>query len=240
MLEMLMDDLPKENLVEKIYFRTSQADLLICQGEWAKARNLLTQIKNKYSESGLLLYTMVIYQCLAQLSLEENRFGKFNEWQEIEETLSRYIESSEPGLSFLPLWLYLLAQVRARQGRLEEARLLIQKLRQECAVQASQEHELIVTIAEGELAYAEGRWTEAIQHVQWRIDYHVRTEERWAEARSMLDLGEAYLKRNETGDKESARGIFLRLADMFAEMGAEVYADIALSRLESIDQGVFP
>lgn len=239
-LEELVDDLPQENVAEKIYFRTSQADLLICQGEWAQARNLLTQIKNKYNESGLLLYTMVIHQCLAQLSLEENRFGKFNEWQEIEETLSRYIESSEPGLSFLALWLYLLAQVRVRQGRLEEARLLIQKLRQECAVQASQEYELIMTVAEGELAYAEGRWIEAIQHWQWRIDYHVRTQERWSEARSMLDLGEAYLKRNETGDREKARDIFLRAADMFAEMGAKVYADIACSLLDSVDQRGFP
>jgi hypothetical protein len=51
----------------------------------------------------------------------------------------------------------------------------------------------------------------------------------------MLDLAEAYLNRNELGDAQQARHFFRQAADMFTEMGAEVYAEIAQTRLASIN-----
>ena len=178
---------------------------------------------------------MAINLDLVQLSLEENRFAEFNDWREIEEGLTGYIESSEPGASYLDLWLDLLAQVLLRQGRLKEARQLYQKLCQDCFVQVSSETELYIKGKEAELALAEERWSEAIQCRQWMIDYHARHEYQWLQARSMLDLAEAYLNRNELGDAQQARHFFRQAADMFTEMGAEVYAEIAQTRLASIN-----
>jgi hypothetical protein len=63
------------------------------------------------------------------------------------------------------------------------------------------------------------------------LEKYQREVSRYLSARKLINLGEAFIGRNDSGDKERARETYQLSLDMFTEMGVPVYVRVIEERL---------
>ncbi len=128
---------------------------------------------------------------------------------------------------------YLLATVYIRQGRMLEAHAQFDLPMRDRTFYARENNRYLASraMAAAELAIAEGRWTEAIAASESAIAVFEACGYRLWWARQLIDLGDAYIGRDESGDLERARESYQQSLDMFTEMGAPGYIQVLEQRL---------
>ena len=82
-----------------------------------------------------------------------------------------------------------------------------------------------------EFASINKEWEEAINICEAWIEKYQKGGYHWDLARSLIDLGDALVGRNQPGDLERARETYQQSLDMFTEMGAPGYIKVLEERL---------
>jgi hypothetical protein len=71
----------------------------------------------------------------------------------------------------------------------------------------------------------------ALAYCESTIDTYKKLGHRWGWARKLIDLGDAFVRRNEPSDLESAEEAYQQSLNMFTEMGARGYIKVLEERL---------
>jgi hypothetical protein len=85
-----------------------------------------------------------------------------------------------------------------------------------------------------EFASINKEWEEAINICEAWIEKYQKGGYHWDLARSLIDLGDALVGRNQPGDLERARETYQQSFDMFNEMGAPGYIKVLEERLANL------
>ena len=173
---------------------------------------------------------MTLNEDLANLILELNRFDNMEDLKEAEIALKDNIELDW----FSNYSHFLLVVVSARLKRFEKARDYYNQAENHISgFNDNLENETRFR-AKFELAYAEKHWDEAITNSESSLKIFKNCNHRWKWARTLIDLGDALVGRNEPGDQERARETYQQSLDMFTEMGAPGYIQVLEERLMAL------
>ena len=220
---------PRTRLDE--FLHLNRPFLMTARGEWLSSLEANTIILQDLKDNGDNLRLVNGRYSVANCILEMNRFGHSVELSEAEKSLLENIEQQVSAWNSL----LTLVIVYIRQGRLAYARDHYEQANKSF----SHLHNWISytkkirSKIKFELALAEQRWGEAIINCESSIKTYQRGGHRWDWARVLIDLGDALLGRNETGDLERARETYQQSLDMFTEMGAPGYIKVLEERLRS-------
>ena len=135
-----------------------------------------------------------------------------------------------------------LSAVYSRQGRLPEARNLLDEARAKAGLQPGFEDELRLQTAEARLAVAEKRPAEALAAYEAVAQARGRMGFRWDRACTLREWAEAYLSRrsspsgnNEPGDRERALALLREALSEFEAMDAPGWAAQVSERLREVE-----
>jgi len=206
--------------------------LLWFQGELAQAIEGLRSLRPKLREAGDLQSLAWLNRNLAQACIWE----EVGQEEEIEAMLQEALDLGYLGTA-VPVKSLQSVQ-RARQGEPEAARHLLAAAREQAAEQDVIVHwEPDLSMAEANLALAEGRWAEALAAFEATVDTLGRTNLRWYRARTLIDWAGAHLARGESGDRERAEELLREAEAEFEAMGAHGYVERVKGRLEELGAG---
>jgi hypothetical protein len=126
--------------------------------------------------------------------------------------------------------------VYTRQGHLAEAHAQLALPVKDRTINGRENNRLVASraMAEAELAMAEKRWTDAVEACSTAIQVFKGSNHKLWWARQLIDLGDAYLGRKESGDIELAWETYQHSLDMFTEMGAPGYIQVLEQRLADL------
>jgi serine phosphatase RsbU (regulator of sigma subunit) len=211
-----------------------QALLLRFRGDHKAALELFRLAQAEARQRSDLQMLLGVDEELGWLFLELEHEGEQVDWAEVEAVLTESIEISERGLGDR-VWPYCRAvAVRARQGRIEEARQLLAQVREKAAALPTIWHDMAVAVAIAELATAENRWAEAIAATEDIAGYTLKTHRRWLWARTLRDCADLHVSRGETTDLQRAQALLREARAVFEEIGATAYAATVNARLEPV------
>ena len=213
--------------------KTMRSIVFYAKGQWLQALNETRALLKEAKCNGDMQGQSNFVSNLALITLELNRFAALSEWNEVEREIK---ESLDIGLEITksnhPR--YRLAITHARKGDSGKAQELYEEEKNTIAGPEVYMDQVLRLWTEFELAYADERWSESIAACESLVEICERSEHRWDWARRLIDLGDAYLGRNEPGDLEKVREIYQQSLDMFIEMGAPGYIKVLEERLGSI------
>ena len=178
---------------------------------------------------------------LAGLLLELDRTGALEDSEspvpsldEAEAALEEALEM--PGLGFADQvgTRCELSCLRARQGRLEDARRLVVEARAESSAQPSVWHELSLHYAETELALAERRWADALGGAEAIASFLAKYDQLWQWARTLVQWAVLHIRRGEPADLQRAQALLREARSAFAEMGSEGYIELCNKHLGNL------
>jgi len=204
--------------------------LLDARGEWIQRVEILRPILAESRQGGNIQQIAQSNISIANTILELDRFGSYDGLSEVERMLEENVEIK---------WLevhsrFILAVVAARQKHFERARDYILQAEKYLSETENNLEEELRSRADFELAFAEGRWGDAVIASESSIEIMKSCGYRWMWARRLIDLGDALIGRNEVGDLERARETYQQSLNMFTEMGAPAYIKVLEERLGSI------
>jgi serine phosphatase RsbU (regulator of sigma subunit) len=216
-----------------------QATVLQRQGAWQQALDLR---RHSYDETQRRGSQEAIYEAgsvLAWLLLEMDRLDEFASdhdrqaaLAEAEEILVGVIGLDPGSLGGGIRATCQLAALRARQGRLAEARAILAEAPAEASQKGLTWQKMMVREAAGWIAVVDNDWTEAISAFQEAAAESQRLGIRWHGARQVLLWAEALLSRGRPADVDHARGLLREARDTFRDLSAGYYAALAARRLE--------
>ena len=219
----------EQGSLQEYYTRVNRARILAARGEWQAVFKMIREIiqEDQLQESIQRMGTRNIE--LALISLELNCFGSLDDLSEAESGLRENLEMDHRTVQSH----YLLSTVYTRQGRLAEAHDLVAQPIEDRTINGRENNRLVASraMAQAELASAEKRWCDAVAACNTAIEVYKECSHKLWWARQLIDLGDAYLGRNEPGDLEHARETYQQSLDMFTEMGAPGYIKVLEERV---------
>jgi len=197
------------------------------RGEWNQAVDYCVSTIPEYHRSGRIQDLAILNIDLADNYLEINRFKGERNLSEAEAALRETLKIFS---NHIPASCKLIA-ISARSGRIAEAherlntvmKMLIQPIPTGIIAEKYW--------AVAEIALAECHWDEVVGNYESLIDIYKAGGFRWHWARHLIDLGDALVGRNQSGDRERARQVYHESLDMFTEMGAPGYVQVLEERL---------
>ncbi|MGC9334326.1 MAG: SpoIIE family protein phosphatase, partial [Anaerolineae bacterium] len=218
----------------QLELRMMYAGLARQKGDWTEALRLYRLARTQAQGHGNLQLLLSINADLASLLLELECQGMLEDWGEAEALLDESMGLVDRGLGN-PIWPRCeLSIIRARQGRMDEARQFLAEARQ----LAEQHHHAWIEdslgIAAVELARAEGNWSRALVEAEAVARFEASRGLRSAWARSLQERAEIHLQRDQPGDLERAQALLREARDTFHEMGATGYVTLTANRLEAL------
>jgi class 3 adenylate cyclase/tetratricopeptide (TPR) repeat protein len=205
------------------------------KGEWEQAlelsRSRLVEARARGDLPAIIIYNTQIYDVEVQIKLWVGQ----GDLSEAETALRENLEiiNTNPSLGDRVENLFFLAQVKALQNKLEQARRLLtdgeQSMDQNNFMQMINRD-----LARCIIAQTEKHWQEAIEISQSFLDHLQDSGASWYQAWNKMGLGDSLLGRDNPGDRELARQSFRQALDLFSEMGAHGYVQVLHKRLESL------
>jgi len=168
--------------------------------------------------------------------LEKNRWGNQEDLSEVEALLQRALQIVTKTETFESMWVYpRMSILRARQGKIEEARGWLEKTYQSLASRPSAWDERFQLECAVELAFAECNWDLALDKIEKLalLDKKFEFEVPWA--RSLLVWADIHLHQGEAANLESAQAILRQALEALDRMGVRYYAKIAGDMLQGIE-----
>jgi tetratricopeptide (TPR) repeat protein len=231
--DVLVSKIPKVNAPmreKEIFTLVNQGRILFARGDWDKSLEVLQICLDLLHEGKDFQLIGNRNLEMVESALELNYFDKQRNLHIAEIALQENIDyKHDLADSYL-----LLSIVFARAGDFQAAGDFL--------VQAEHFRNRIInhglreshTRAKFELAYSEQRWNDAVEFSETSTELYQRSSYLWGWARSMIDLGDAFISRNETGDLERARETYQQSLDTFTEMGAPGYIQELEERLRKM------
>lgn len=188
------------------------------RGDWEKTCAVMAEIHADTLKHGEP-YAQAEYGLMwIVANLELNRFKPIQDWVKIEETLNEVIRAqgeSSLGHNFIPL---VACHVYARQGKVIEARVWRDKLRQETHPDEYFIDRLDLLTCEALVATAERSYSQAISIYEGLVDLYERAKGALGRAYILLDLAEVHLLRNQDDDSDQARQLLEQARDLYLGM----------------------
>ena len=206
--------------------RIINARLVRYSGQHDVALSLLRELFELGRKIGDVFIPTVVF---AEIAVETR--------QHIDEAFSM-IEEASRGIQFwAPGTLLLLkARLHLAQGRLAEARLMMEQVMTEAGGQPIGMSQVGYGLAQAELAVAEQNWEAARRAYTWSVEFQSRVGSRWYRARTLWDWAEALIKEAKGTASEEARKLLDESRAEFEAMGAPIYAGRIEARLKQVAQ----
>jgi serine phosphatase RsbU (regulator of sigma subunit) len=167
--------------------------------------------------------------------LEKNYWGELSDLHETDLLLDEALKLVQPEGSNEQIWIYpRMVILRARQGRLDDARSWFEKTRQLMAERRSAWEPRFIAECELEVAIARQDWTAALIEVEKLVNWEQRMGFRSAAARSMVCWADLHLRRGEPEDLQAAQTLFRDAIVELHDMGIGRYIEIAQDGLRAI------
>jgi len=213
------------------HLRAFRRTLRLFRGEWQQAKEMILNCWEDARRGGD--GQRLAYQNLQLVDaiLELDRFGISSDLNQAESALAENLEINRkviPSLSRMII-------VSARQRQFERAKCWLVKVKEHKNLLEFDSIKMLQQRAEIELAFADERWGEAINACHALIEICKRTGYRWEWARRLIDLGDALIQRDGTGDRERARQHLDNSLQMFTDMAASGYVNVIQERLKHLD-----
>jgi tetratricopeptide (TPR) repeat protein len=182
------------------------------------------------------LYGTALFQYLPLL-LDMNRYQDWADWGVAEDLLNEVLDlaSHSSGIIGPGETEALMSVVCARQNRIEEAILWLDRAKSEILPDFHDLARSLVDGAEMELAVVERRWEEAIQKSELLLEWYTRIGLRWDQAHTLIEMAEIHSLRGQPEDRERALDLYNQAREIFAEIGATGYVDIIEGRLQLLN-----
>ena len=223
-----------------------RAGLAFVKGEWAESLRLWRLSQREARQRGDLQVIRQTGLELAQLILELDRLGELGDeasrataLAEAETGLVEAIEIDKRGLGDQVWAPSQLAILRARQGRVQEARDLIVQAREAASARPTIWDEDTLRLAEAHVAEAEGQWTDVLALTEAIANFRARLGHRWIWARTLVEWAGAHVQRGQPADLERAQALLREARAAFQEMGASGYVDVVNKRLDAVRGEVY-
>ena len=203
---------------------------LDASGKWKLALEGHREKQKIFQQGGKTYMNFEPSLHLAETILEVDRFENLDHLSEAETVLNEVIEDQ---------WYYypapfLLTIVYSRRGLLPEARKFLTESMEKYGNLEINLYKILNANAQFEIAYADGRWEEAVEACKTSIEAYKYCGHRWGWARRLIDFGDALIGRNEPSDLDRARQNYQQSLDMFTEMGAPGYIKVLEERLTNL------
>jgi serine phosphatase RsbU (regulator of sigma subunit) len=218
-----------------------KAVLLEFQGRWAESLQLwrdscadarrrgdLQRLANAATN---LAEALLMCDRLAELEYEDVPEGVL---AEAEVVMLEAVQVGDRGLGTDAWARCHLAMVYARQGRFQDARDLLAEAAETRDDGAAVWNELAQAQAQGMLAVAEGRWSDALSAFETAADLCTRLDLRGMWARTLWDWAEVHAARGEPQDLERAETLLRKARAICEEMGSPYYAGLVEKRLQAL------
>jgi class 3 adenylate cyclase/tetratricopeptide (TPR) repeat protein len=230
--EFLLGFTAAESMVREL-LQNSHPEFFHARGEWIPAIEAIRVDLKRARDIGNLQEISTKNLNLADTLLELNRFSNLDDLSEGESALIENMENYRI-IYRIQKSLYLLAIVCARQRHFSRANDWFSRANDITGQYKTDFSKTQCSIVEFELAFVEHNWAEAVIACKKSIEIYKNSGHRWEWARRLIDLGDALIGRNQTGDQERARGVYQESLDMFTEMGAPGYIKVLEERLNNL------
>jgi tetratricopeptide (TPR) repeat protein len=234
-VEQLMGLLTDRPIVER-YLGGIKADLMMYRGQWMDALQLLRILlieAHREDDLQTLWYNAI---SITEVLIELDRLGELKELDEAEAALMTAIDLADRGLgAWGKAWQRcLLSIVHARQGRFNDARLLITEAREVASPKPSIWDEVALQYAGAELAYIEKRWSDSIDAYEIVAEIYAQLEIRPRWARTLMLWADVHISRGELADLQRAEALLREAKSAYEEMSVSYFAEMAEKKLESL------
>lgn len=199
-------------------------------GEFDEAARVYQQAA-AYAEEQKVEIAALLYASLGDNAYEQGKL------ESAETAYRRAIEITEPEDVQQVQSRLMLAMVRAKQGRIDEADALLAEAKAHPAVNID-ESELAGSLAQAnaEIASAKGDWDAVLNHLEAYEQFEASYGRRYGVARTLLRRAAAHLSRSAAGDIDHARTLLHRAESEFAAMDVSFYQHQAQLRLTELEK----
>jgi predicted ATPase/class 3 adenylate cyclase len=203
------------------------------QGDWAGAQETVWQAFEIAEQSNDIQRLFYLAGTLLWVLWEVDRFYQQQDWAAVEAVVNKVLGKSVEGLNSAAY--SGLSIVLARQGRIAEAAQLLLEAERQMEEYQRFPNRWFYGCAQIELAIAEKDWDAAVEALVRFVKFAEQTGFRWQHARSLLEWGDVCLARGAVGDLDKARELYQQSLEMFTEMGADGYMQVAAQRLKDLN-----
>ena len=229
-LEELLESLPDPG-AGGIGLNQLKSTLLTYQGKLDQALELLQERYAEVHKVGDLQRLRNVLFSLALISLIRKDYerGKI--------VCQEMIQIAKTGMITKSLSHSLLSMIYSREGEIQKAReMMTESLR--AAEDPSSEFidQVFVLWAQADLHVAEENWLEAWVNYGALMKLSVEKNLRWYQYWTNVEWAEAYLARNEPGDREQARQMLQESLEDFKDMGSDGFVNMIEDRLSALER----
>ena len=227
-----------ENALNLLYYKGSLAHY---KGNFTDAIEIFTELNDRSRQSNDLANMIQANRSLVEVTIEsyllENKEGgQFN--------LDIVTRMMNDVLKFVPnqsdyediSTQCLLSDLNALQGNLKEAQKALDLARRLYHQRPTFPDRFRLNISAARLATAHNNLNKAIEAYLASLNLIEKMEGKWLRARTMVELGDAHLKRNEPEDIDQAQNIFREALAAFRDIGVNYYPDVIIEKLRHVKQ----
>ncbi len=197
-----------------------------------RVRNLFVEIRERVDER----YYPWRYLDQGEIILELQRLGEAVDLADAEAALTKGIEiCNQSREGALKIWTHCqLCIFHARQGRIEEAALLLNKAGELAGQSPTILDQMWLKYAQAELSFSKECWEGAIEAFDICSRLLTQAELRPMLARVLTQKADAHIARREPADLERARTLLLEAQSIYEDMGSTVYLEFVKQKLEDL------
>ncbi len=231
-LDELMKKIPNPSDM-KIVVAFLRAVLQIYRGDWDTPVETFRMCLKYWEVQQNFESLLNMYDELTYLLCERGRWGYQNDLAEVEELMAQVYKLWEMERGSEGMWIPARYSIlRARQGRLDEARNWLVQAREQIANKPSALETLFVDECEMEIALAEKDWNKALEWVEKVATQQLKAGFRAHYARMLVNWGDFHIQRGEPADIERAQVLLREALTMCAETGMGRYPELIQQRLQ--------
>jgi len=209
-----------------------QFGILTTQGQFTKALPLMRANIQEARQRGDL--QNLVQSCieLVDALIEMDHLTGIQDWDEAEDALNTLLATDMGGKEKAALTYSLASAVKARQRKFGEARHFLELARQASMAEDYPGHMLPALRAAFELAYAQGRWTEALKALEETAQHRqLLGYVQWGRILTWQAI--ILMNRAEPDDIERAQAMLLEAQTIFENAGSLFYHDYASRLMEA-------
>ncbi len=181
-----------------------------------------------------IIHERYLYQ--GEIILELQRLGEAVDLAEAEAALTEGIEiCNQSGEGAIKIWTHCqLCIFHARQGRVEEAALFLNKAGEFAGQSPTILDQMWLKYAQAELSTSKKRWDDAIEAFDISSRLLTQAELRPMLAQVLTQKADAHIARREPADLERARTLLLEAQSIYEYMGSTLYLEFVKQKLEDL------
>ncbi len=207
--------------------KSIKSQLISKKGDWETAINIQRECLSVFNDYKYL-ELIVTYTCtLTSMVLESHRWGGPVDLHKVEALLLETVPIADQVYAWGQKWVYpRMSMIKARQGRLDEARNWLGKFQEAANNMPSGWDVRQQELCNVEIASAELDWTKALSAIEKVVLEQQRIGLRVDWAASLLYWANILLRRGDPADLERAQSLLVEAISAFNEMGVGRYPEI--------------